>query len=81
MERLPSIVGRIGCPFALQYTSIVINMAIQHIELKMGTTQNDATSMMADVTYLARRYYRKIRGKVACLLRQGDAGRERTVTN
>ena len=34
----------------LQYTSIVINMAIQHIELKMGTTQNDATNMMIDVS-------------------------------
>lgn len=30
----------------LQYTSIVINMAIQQIELKMGTTQNDAANMM-----------------------------------
>ena len=39
-----------GCPFVLQYTSIVINMAIQHIELKMGTTQNDATNMMIDVS-------------------------------
>ena len=28
---------------------MVINIAIQHIELKMGTTQNDATNMMADV--------------------------------
>jgi len=25
-------------------------MAIQHIELKMGTTQNDATNMMIDVS-------------------------------
>lgn len=47
---IPSVmVGYIGCPFALQYTSMVINIAIQHIELKMGTTQNDATNMMADV--------------------------------
>ena len=38
-----------GCPFVLQYTSMVINMAIHTIELKMGTTQNDATNMMADV--------------------------------
>ena len=32
-----------------QYTSMVINMAIHTIELIMGTTQNDATNIMADV--------------------------------
>ena len=35
----------------LQYTSIAINMAIHTIELKMGTTQNDATNIVADVKY------------------------------
>jgi hypothetical protein len=55
MCRLPSMVGKIGCPFALQYTSIAINIAIQHTELNMGTTQNDATNMMTDVRLFARK--------------------------
>lgn len=67
IDRLPTMVGKIGWPFALQYTSIVINMAIQHIALKMGTIQNDATNMMPDVTFLAWQYYREVRGTIACV--------------